>query len=139
MLLDESGFRLQPGRRLTWAARGPTPIHYSWDRVAFLGYLRRHLGRKRWLVWDRWSGPRAATPCRAQRYGRAITFEWRPPYAPDLNPTEQVWNHAKYVALADFIPHDVADLDAAAADSFPLQHHNASLVASFFKLAKLEC
>jgi transposase len=174
VLLDESGFMLQPVRRRTWAPRGQTPIQYSWDRrdrlsvvaavtlaprrrrfgvhfrihghnltaddlVAFLGYLRRHLRRKLLLVWDRWSVHRAAAPRLLQRYGPALAFEWLPPYAPDLNPAEQVWNHAKYVELANFIPRDVADLEQAVGDSIQLQHYNASLVASFFKLAKLEC
>jgi hypothetical protein len=30
--VDESGFMLQPVVRRTWAQRGQTPIHYSWDR-----------------------------------------------------------------------------------------------------------
>ena len=32
MFLDETGFMLQPVVRRTWAPRGQTPIHYSWDR-----------------------------------------------------------------------------------------------------------
>ena len=32
VFLDESGFMLQPLVRRTWAPRGQTPIHYSWDR-----------------------------------------------------------------------------------------------------------
>jgi len=174
VLLDESGFMLQPVRRRTWAPRGQTPLQYSWDRrdrlsvvaavtlaprrrrfgvyfrihdhnitagdlVAFLGRLRRHLRRKLLLVWDRWSVHRAAARRLVRRYGRDITFEWLPPYAPDLNPAEQVWNHAKYVELANFIPRDLADLAEAVGDSIQLQHYNASLVASFFKLAELEC
>jgi len=31
-LIDESGFMLQPVVRRTWAPKGQTPIHYSWDR-----------------------------------------------------------------------------------------------------------
>jgi hypothetical protein len=34
-----------------------------------------------------------------------------PPYAPDLNPAEEVWNHAKYADPANFIPDNLADLD----------------------------
>jgi len=30
--MDESGFMLQPVVRRTWAPKGQTPIHYSWDR-----------------------------------------------------------------------------------------------------------
>ena len=32
MLIDESGFMLQPVVRRTWALKGKTPIQYSWDR-----------------------------------------------------------------------------------------------------------
>jgi len=32
VFVDESGFLLQPLVRRTWAPRGQTPIHYSWDR-----------------------------------------------------------------------------------------------------------
>ena len=32
VLIDESGFMLQPVVRRTWAPRGQTPIQYSWDR-----------------------------------------------------------------------------------------------------------
>ncbi len=32
VLIDESGFMLQPVVRRTWAPQGETPIQYSWDR-----------------------------------------------------------------------------------------------------------
>lgn len=32
MLIDESGYMLQPLVRRTWATKGETPIQYSWDR-----------------------------------------------------------------------------------------------------------
>jgi transposase len=32
VLIDESGFMLQPVVRRTWAPKGQTPIRYSWDR-----------------------------------------------------------------------------------------------------------
>jgi hypothetical protein len=32
VLIDESGFMLQPVVRRTWASRGQTPIQTSWDR-----------------------------------------------------------------------------------------------------------
>lgn len=32
MLIDESGFMLQPVVRRTWAPRGRIPVQYSWDR-----------------------------------------------------------------------------------------------------------
>jgi transposase len=32
LFIDESGYRLQPLVRRTWAPKGETPVHYSWDR-----------------------------------------------------------------------------------------------------------
>lgn len=32
VVIDESGFMLQPLVRRTWAPRGQTPVQYSWDR-----------------------------------------------------------------------------------------------------------
>jgi len=32
VLIDESGYMLQPVVRRTWAPKGETPIQYSWDR-----------------------------------------------------------------------------------------------------------
>jgi transposase len=51
-VIDESGFMLQPVVRRSWAPRGQTPIHYSWERHERLSVisgitvapLRRRLG-----------------------------------------------------------------------------------------------
>jgi transposase len=32
VFIDQTGFMLQPTVRRTWAPKGHTPIHYSWDR-----------------------------------------------------------------------------------------------------------
>jgi transposase len=32
VFIDQTGFMLQPPVRRTWAPKGHTPIHYSWDR-----------------------------------------------------------------------------------------------------------
>lgn len=37
--LDETGFRLQPVRRRTWALRGQTPVQRAWDRYDRLSVL----------------------------------------------------------------------------------------------------
>jgi len=64
--------------------------------------------------------------------------EWLPPYGPDLNPVEQVRNHAKYSDLANFIPDDLADLDRAVRSSMAGQRDQPSLIRSYFRLAGLE-
>ena len=62
----------------------------------------------------------------------------RPSYAPDLNPTEQVWNHGKYSDLANFIPDNIEHLEAEVTKSFEGQRENHELLQSFFTHAGLE-
>jgi putative transposase len=40
-----------------------------------------------------------------------LSIERLPPYAPELNPVEQLWNHIKYGELANFTTTDAWVLD----------------------------
>jgi transposase len=162
---------LQPVVRRTWAPRGQTPVHRSWDRHdrlsvicaltispkrkriglyfsvhsdnirakeagRFVRRLRRQLGgRKLLLVWDRLNTHRSAAPL-LSRSG-SISIEWLPPYAPDLNPVEAVWRHAKYADLANFIPDDITHLEAELAVSLMYQRRDRALLDGFFRHASL--
>src|SRR2546423_939629 len=161
---------LQPLVRRTWAPRGQTPVHRSWDRhdrlsvisaltvspgrrriglffailpknvrtpdaVAFIRALRRELGTKILLVWDRLNVHRSAAK-QLQRRGDLV-IEWLPPYAPDLNPVEQVWDHSKYSTLANYVPADLTDLQGAITMSLMLQVDEQDLLRHYFQHAKL--
>lgn len=163
---------LQPTVRRTWAPKGETPVHYSWDRrdrlsaisavtvaphrkrlglyfdildhnvktddfETFIESVLRRLGRPIILVMDRWQVHRSAAKRLLARFPKRIDVEWLPPYAPDLNPDEQVWNRAKYTDLANFIPDDVMELGHALADSLRSTRAEQSLLHSFFKHANL--
>lgn len=164
---------LQPVVRRTWAPKGQTPIHCSWDRhdrlsvitaltlaprrrrlnvywrgqrqnicaddiVAFLRQLRVGIRRPLVLIWDRWSVHRAKVVREyLERHRGRILVEWLPAYAPELNPAEQVWNHAKYSDLANFIPEDCDDLHRHVDLSLEGQRRQSDLLRSFFKTARL--
>jgi len=163
---------LQPTVRRTWAPKGQTPIHHSWDRRDrlsaisaitvspqrkrlglhfdildhnvktedfewFVVSLLRKLGRPIILVMDRYQVHRSAARRLGARFGKRIRIEWLPPYAPELNPDEQVWNRAKYTDLANFIPDDIYELGHALAGSLRKTRDEQSLLRSFFKHAKL--
>lgn len=163
---------LQPTVRRTWAPKGQTPIHKSWDRrdrlsaisavtvspkrrrlglyfdildhnvrtddfEAFIAIASRRLSRPIILVMDRYSVHRAAAKRLQARFGRRITIEWLPAYAPELNPDEQVWNRAKYIDLANFIPDDVEQLGRAMAASFRRTAGQQRLLRSFFHHARI--
>ena len=79
---------------------------------------------RRWL---------AARPPDAPR----VRVEWLPPYAPELNPAEQLWNHGKRVDLANLAPADSADLRGHIRRSLIRQRLGPNLLASFFDHAGL--
>jgi len=163
---------LQPHLRRTWAPRGDTPVHYSWDRhdrlsvittvstgalrrrmglqfrvldhnvrtedmVAYLRALRRQLQCPVLLVWDRLGVHGAAVNHLRRRGAKWLEVEKLPPYAPDLNPVEYVWGHAKGVDLANYIPEDVDDLGRKVRGSLRSQRSRPHLIRSFFAAAGL--
>ncbi len=105
------------------------------DVVKFVKQLHRQLGRPLILVWDRWSVHRSAARQLA-RYGW-LQIEYLPPYAPELNPVEAVWNHTKYGDLANFIPANRDDLRRSIVDSLNQQRSDAQSKYSCFRYTQL--
>lgn len=105
--------------------------------VDFLGRLRRKIRRRLIIVWDRWSVHRSAAGRIAAESQKRMTFEWLPAYAPELNPVEAMWSHAKYADLANYVPRDANDLDGAVRASLKDQSRNQQLKRSYFKTAQL--
>jgi putative transposase len=106
------------------------------DVVAFLRQVQRSLGRKLIVVMDRWSVHRKAAKI---LFGdRRFWIEWLPPYAPDLNPVEQVWNHTKYGDLANFVPDDLSELEQELYRSLDQTRQRPKLLRSFMHAAERE-
>ena len=105
--------------------------------VDFLRRLRRKIRRPLIVVWDRWSVHRSAASRIMAAGWKRIEFELLPAYAPELNPVEAMWSHAKYAKLANYVPDDVDDLDAAVRASLKDQSRNHQLKRSYFKTAQL--
>ena len=106
------------------------------DVEAFLRDLHRHLRRGVIVVMDRWSLHRKAA--RALEDDERFWIEWLPPYAPDLNPVEHVWNHAKYSDLANYVPEDLLDLELELDGSMERTRQRPALLRSFFHAADLD-
>lgn len=138
VFVDESGCYLLPGLVRTYAPCGQIPIlrcfqthaHLSVmtgttmsgqlytlvrarsfgsaDSVVFLHHLARHLG-KVLVIWDRSPIHHGEVREFLSEGGVAtVHLEWLPPYAPDLNPNEGVWQHLKHVEMRNLC---CADLD----------------------------
>lgn len=105
------------------------------DAVDFLRRLRKKLQRPLIVVWNRWNVHRAKRIVAAGWKG--IEFELLPAYAPELNPVEAMWSHAKYSDLANDVPDDVEELNVAVHDSLDQQARHLSLKRSYFKTAQL--
>lgn len=108
------------------------------DVYRFIQGIRGRLRRKIILVLDRWSVHRAAIRKLLERHAHSIDIELLPAYAPDLNPTEQVWNHTKYADLANYIPDDIHELGVEVASSMLETRSKPILLRSFFKWAELD-
>jgi transposase len=106
------------------------------DVASFVRKVRRALGREIHVVWDRLNAHRTAERLLAD-LGESVIFDYLPGYAPELNPVEQVWAHSKHGDLANHAPDDVLDLLDVVFDTLVSKRGKRTLLANFFKHAKL--
>jgi transposase len=104
---------------------------------SFVRWLRHQVRRGIILVVDRWSVHRSGVRRLLDRFGPQLQVEWLPPYAPELNPVEQVWSHTKYADLANYIPDDAGALADEVINSLDEISTNQQLLRSFFHHAGL--
>lgn len=107
------------------------------DVMRYLSALHQQHPGPLVVVMDRLGAHRAAVKRLRQRGATWLWVEWLPPYAPDLNPVEALWSHAKYSALANFVPDDVDHLSDAVIEAVGDTHFRPPLLQSFFHAAKL--
>lgn len=108
------------------------------DATLFLRTMHHQLQRKLIVVVDRYSVHRSAIRTLREAKTAWLCVEWLPPYAPDLDPVEAVWNHTKCVDLVNFVPDDLEELYDAVIDSLDKQARNPSLKRSYFEFAGLK-
>ena len=107
------------------------------DFMEFLRQLRRHTRRPILLVCDRLSVHRSAVRRLQEQGADWLSVEWLPAYAPDLNPVEAVWQHAKYADLPNRVPADIDELYDLVLESLDDQHFQPKLLESFLRRAGL--
>ena len=85
------------------------------QHVEFLKALRARLKQRLLVVWD---GLKAHRSTLARDYVAStqgdIELAFLPPYAPDLNPVEDLWTWLKSHALANFCAANLAEIKKAA-------------------------
>lgn len=166
VFVDETGVSLRPYHVRTWSPRGHTPtLQYSfnWKNLSIIGgitfhsiyfrtfpgsirsrevilFLRdlfRHIKGNIILVWDRLPVHRShAVREFLQRHPR-VTFEYLPPYAPDLNPMEYVWGIFKKNGMANFCPEYVSELSRQARKELGRIRRRKTIIANCWAQSKL--
>ncbi len=110
----------------------------SREVVLFLKHLKRHFRHGVIMLWDRGTIHRSKITQEFVRQSRKwLDAEFLPPYAPDLNPDEWLWNHLKYRKLANFCPNTIGDLKGAIRRSVIQIRKKPGLVRSFFHASQL--
>lgn len=71
-----------------------------------------------------------------ERFPRLVVHQF-PAYAPELNPTEQLWTWTKHEELANFIPEDLDQLAIATEHVINAAAHDRRRLQTFFDAAAL--
>ena len=109
------------------------------DSVHFLNHLLQQIECKLLVIWD-------GSPIHRNQYvkeylaegaAKQIHLEQLPPYAPDLNPDEGVWDHLKYVELRNVCCSDLNNLHQELLLAIRRLRHKPELILSFFARAGL--
>ncbi len=100
------------------------------------GVLRQVRGRVI-VLWDRGNMHKGEPIRQLLKQFPRLELQWLPPYAPQLNPVEQLWNHLKCHCLANFAASDVYDLDRAARKRLHYVKRRPHRLQSFLAAAEL--
>jgi transposase len=111
---------------------------HSDDSVLFLVHLFEHVASRLLVLWDGSPIHRGDVAAfLSHTAGRYIHVEPLPPYAPDLNPVEWVWNYLKHVELRNVCCHDLSELRFELALAIKRLRAKHRIVRSFFAGAGL--
>jgi transposase len=105
--------------------------------VWFLRQLLRHLRGNVIVVWDRGGMHRGPEIRELLQDFPRLSLEDLPPYSPELNPVEQLWNFVKWQKLPNFAPRDIDHLEKAAYEYIQAIRNDKEKLLSFFAGAKL--
>lgn len=104
--------------------------------VLFVRALREQLRRKLLIIWDNLRVHHAAQKA-LWRVAGSVEFAYLPPYAPQLNPVEFLWAHAKGKQLPNFVPDTKIELGEHLVDSLCATRSRSDVLRGFFHAAGL--
>jgi transposase len=111
----------------------------SADVVAFLEHLLREVSGRMVLIWDGAPIHRSHVIQEFLANGAAqrLHLERLPPYAPELNPGEGLWQQLKGVELRNVCSFNIPHLTHEVRDAVKRVRRKARLIQSFYRGAKL--
>ena len=101
--------------------------------VSFLRCLLKELPGNIIIVWDRFQPHRAQKVQELFLAGNRLHYDFLPPYAPELNPVENVWSYTKMNPMANLTAMDVDSLAAKSRRNLRSLQYRKELLRSFFK------
>jgi transposase len=105
--------------------------------IDFLRHLRKQLNAPVVLLWDRLMAHRSKKMQAFLRTARYLYPFFLPPYAPELNPVENVWGYLKRNPLSNFAPDNLDTLTNAARTHSRSLQRKQKLLRSFLKHSPL--
>lgn len=112
--------------------------HVNQERAAdFLHDVLKHLRGRVMVIWDRGNMHRGPAIRDLQARFPRLELHSLPPYAPELNPVEQLWNHLKCDRFVNHAPADVWSLDRDVRKYLGQVRGNSLRLRSFFSAADL--
>lgn len=109
------------------------------DMIFFLTMIHDYyVNKKVIIIFDRLPAHRAAVGYFEQTHPDWFSFEYLPPYSPELNPVEQCWQVMKNVYMPNFIPTSIEYLVKKTLEVAQCINKDKKRLASFFTHAKLK-
>lgn len=107
--------------------------------VRFLKHLLHHISGKLLLIWDGLPAHRsqAVKHFLSQGATQRLHLEQLPPYAPDLNPDEGVWNYLKNVELKNLCCHNLQELRTELAKAIARLRRKSDVILGFIRQVRL--
>jgi putative transposase len=105
--------------------------------AACLRDLLRHVRGQVVLLWDGLAVHRAPAVREVLKKHPRVTVYRLPGYAPELNPVEPMWAHAKGSGLRGYAPDDITDLEIEVACTLEDIGDRQTLLRSFFQATPL--
>lgn len=106
---------------------------YGDSMVQFIEDVYRKIRGPITILWDQIAIHRAKPMVDYLNRRRRIVVEPFPPYAPELNPVDNVWSYVKYARLSNYTDLNLSELRKRITAEFYRLQKRPDLLRSFFK------